>query len=112
MRIELLYHPGCPHAAAARETLRRVLDGQEDAPAVAEIDLTDARTPAHLRVWGSPTILVDGADVAGGAPSGPSCRLYPGSEAPGAPPAALIEAALRRAARAGSPPTSSPATSA
>jgi hypothetical protein len=110
MLVQLLYHLGCPHVAAARAALQRALDELSDAPGVVELDLNDARTPAHLRVWGSPTILVDGKDVAGGAPSGPSCRLYPGSGDPGAPPAALITAALRRAAGDGAPPTPSSPT--
>jgi hypothetical protein len=71
-------------------------EGLEQAPHVIEVDVTDPSTPLQLRSWGSPTILVDGADVALGVPSGRSCRIYPGSEIDGVPPLAMIEAALRR----------------
>jgi mercuric ion transport protein len=59
--------------------------------------VTAPSTPPHLRGWGSPTILIDGVDVAGGSPSEACCRLYPTSKERGAPPLALIEAALLRA---------------
>jgi hypothetical protein len=94
--VQLLYFPGCPHVGAARRLLRQALGGLEDPPDVQEIDVTHASTPPHLSAWGSPTILVDGADVAGGTPSGTSCRLYVGSDSPGVPPLSLLEAALRK----------------
>ena len=56
--------------------------------------MTDERTPEPLRLWGFPTILINGVDVGGGRPSGSSCRLYPHSENPGAPSDAMIDAAL------------------
>jgi hypothetical protein len=44
-----------------------------------EVDLLDAKTPIDLKGWGSPTILVDGKDVAGYSKgSGLGCRVYPG----------------------------------
>jgi hypothetical protein len=81
---------------AARACLRTVLaESTRDAEFV-EIDVTAEDTPEELRSWGSPTILVDGVDVAGGAPAGRSCRLYQTSETPGVPPRALIRAALAK----------------
>jgi hypothetical protein len=94
--VQLLYFPGCPHVDAARRQLSRALGMLANRPPVAEIDVTDPSTPPQLRSWGSPTILVDGTDVALGIPTGRSCRVYSGSEIDGAPPLALIEAALRR----------------
>ena len=94
--IQLLYFPGCPHVDAARRQLSQALGTLANAPQVIEVDVTDPSTPPHLRSWGSPTILVDGADVALGVPTGRSCRIYPGSEIAGVPPLAMIEAALRR----------------
>jgi hypothetical protein len=63
--------------------------------AIEEIDVTSEHAPPWARSWGSPTILVDGADVAGGSPSlsEPSCRLYPS----GAPSIAQIRARLAAA---------------
>src|SRR5436305_1335841 len=47
--------------------------------AVEEIDVEDTAAPTWARGWGSPTILVDGQDVAGQQPSESSaCRLYAG----------------------------------
>ena len=96
MLVQLLYLPGCPHVAIARKVLAQALSKVQDAPDVVELDVTAPGTPAELRAWGSPTILIDGADVAGDRPSGSSCRVYRGSDELGAPPLALIEAALRK----------------
>jgi hypothetical protein len=68
MRIELLTSPGCPHAAAARETIAECLS-------TLGIDL-----PVVERVgrYPSPTVLVDGVDVMrpeAGASIGDACRL-------------------------------------
>src|SRR5947207_8738446 len=94
--VQLLYFPGCPHVDAARSVLAQALSRLEHPPGVAEVDVTDIRTPDHLRRWGSPTILVDGVDVGGGVASGLCCRLYADFESSGAPSVALVEAALRR----------------
>jgi hypothetical protein len=94
--VQLLFFPGCPLVDLARCQLARALSTLASPPEVTELDVTSDSTPPHLRSWGSPTILVDGVDVAGGVPSGNSCRLYPGSPDSGAPPLPLIEAALAR----------------
>ena len=99
MLVQLLYFPDCPNVETARRTLQEALSSLEDVPPVAEIDVTDPSAPSELRSWGSPTILIDGADVAGGDPSESCCRLYPTSENRGAPSLALVEAALGRARR-------------
>lgn len=94
MKVELLFFPGCPHVPAARAQLRRAFDTLGVAPAWDEVDVTSAPPPR----WGSPTVLVDGVDVAGGAPGDTtSCRLYLGSDLAGAPPLPLLLAALRSA---------------
>jgi hypothetical protein len=107
MLIQLLYFPGCPHVAAARQVLQRALSKLDDPSPIVEVDVNDERTPAILRSWGSPTILIDGVDVGGERPTGSTCRLYPGSEQPGTPSAALLESALRRQTRRA--PLSAPA---
>src|SRR5438477_1610665 len=97
MLVQLLFFPGCPNVDAARETLQEALGKLEDLPAITELDVTAPSAPPDLRSWGSPTILIDGADVAGGDATASCCRLYPGSATRGAPSVAMIEAALRRA---------------
>lgn len=106
MVIQLLYFPDCPNVAAARDALHRALKSYPDAPPVTEIDVTDPVTPAHLRGWGSPTILVDGVDVAGeelvtgDEPVASCCRIYQVGESRGAPLVVQIMFALERARQA------------
>jgi hypothetical protein len=68
MRVELLHHPGCPSAPAARRLVRDCL---------AELAI---RAPVLVRVgdYPSPTVLVDGTDVMTAArvvSHGQACRL-------------------------------------
>ena len=97
MLVQLLFFPDCPNVDAARKTLQEALARFDDPPPVAELDVTAPGAPLHLRSWGSPTILIDGADVAGGDATASCCRLYPESATRGAPSVAMIEASLRRA---------------
>jgi mercuric ion transport protein len=101
MTIHLIYSPGCPNVDSTRRALWRALDLLHVRASVVEVNVSEVDTPDYLRGWGSPTILVEGADVAGGAPSGDCCGLYGPSEFPGAPSFALIAAALKRAAPVG-----------
>lgn len=96
MKVQLLTFPGCPSAEGAREALRRSLSAAGLPLRFEDIDLTAASTPARLRAWGSPTILVDGRDLAGADPEGPGCRLYDGATGvrQGIPPDELIRNAL------------------
>lgn len=97
MRIQLLSFPGCPNSDAARETLRRALKQVGLPPRFDDIDVSAPGTPEALENWGSPTILIDGHDVAGEAtPTGPSCRLYECAlaESRGIPPIDAIVRAL------------------
>jgi hypothetical protein len=103
MVVQLLYFPDCPNVASARSALQEALTKLADPPPLAEIDVTNPATTARLRSWGSPTILVDGVDVAGEQPTESCCRLYRDRERRGAPSLAIIEAALERARRS-SPP--------
>jgi hypothetical protein len=100
--IELLWWEGCPSTEKALGDLRAAL---EDAgiPA-AEVRMTELCTEneACERAFiGSPTILVDGQDVAqpGDEPVGLNCRVYrrrDGTVSPTPDPQALREA-IRRA---------------
>jgi len=84
-------------ASAARTSLKKALTlvGLRD---FEEVDLLDAATPDSLKGWCSPTILVDGNDVAGdkrGEAIG--CRVYDGPERVPAPE--VIATAIRKTIR-------------
>ena len=103
MKIEVLYVPDCPHHPAAMEQLKGVLDGEGIAAEIREVAVLDPRAAEALRFCGSPTIRINGRDVAG-EPEGlkdfaMSCRLYPGSKQTGVPPLEMIRSAVRAARR-------------
>jgi hypothetical protein len=80
---------------------------EADVPAVwTEWDTEDPDCPENRKAYGSPTILVNGEDVAPGphqwapreVPAGPRCRLYrDGTEILGVPPLAHVRAAIHSA---------------
>lgn len=91
MKIQLLYFDGCPNVERARAALRDAMAAERIDQAVEEIDVESPDVPDFARGWGSPTVLIDGADVIGAVRStGSACRLY----ADGAPSVALIRARL------------------
>jgi hypothetical protein len=98
MKVELIYDKDCPNVGKARAELMRAFS-QAGVPAKwVEWDRGDPSSPPYVRAYGSPTVLVDGKDVAGAPPAGGACcRLYGDSKGGlgGAPPAELIAAALR-----------------
>lgn len=100
-RVELVYHSDCPQVPAARSELQRALSAGGMRARWQEWQGDDPEAPPHVRGYGSPTILVDGRDVAEvDEPGGPSCRLYrrqDGSVA-GVPSAEMIAVALRSSA--------------
>jgi mercuric ion transport protein len=97
-KIEFLYEQTCPNVADARAVLRAAL-AQAGLPVRwQEWERSDPAAPGYARRYGSPTILVDGQDVAGEPPNDePSCRIYaaePGRHR-GVPSVALIMKALQ-----------------
>jgi hypothetical protein len=98
-RVELIYDTDCPNIERARRALLKGFGLAGRQPSWIEWDRKSPDSPAYVRGYGSPTILVAGRDVAGAAPSdgGSSCRLYrDGSGAlGGAPPAPQVAAVLR-----------------
>lgn len=76
IRVQFLAFDGCPLAEAAREALDEAI-AESGVAGYEEIDILDPDTPEDLRGWGSPTILVNGADVTGNAKGeGAGCRIY------------------------------------
>lgn len=95
--VELIYDSDCPNVPQARENLLRAFGQTGLAPRWQEWDRADAGAPAYTRAYGSPTVLVNGKDVAGSsAADAASCRIYVSGDGrhQGVPPVALIAAAL------------------
>jgi hypothetical protein len=88
--IELIYFDSCPNAEAARVNLRQALKTLDIPVSWQEWEQGNAAAPAHVREYGSPTILIDGRDVTGvgAGVTAAACR------ADGAPSAETIQAAL------------------
>lgn len=68
---------GLPNAEERRTTLRRALAAAGSDVQWTEWEVSSDAMPRHLRHYGSPTVLVDGHDVADAEPSdGACCRAY------------------------------------
>jgi hypothetical protein len=99
-RVELVYDRDCPNVDAARAVLHCAFAEIGIAPAWVEWDRSDRDSPGYVREYGSPTILVNGQDVAGDEPNveADCCRLYTSDAGGlrGVPPVAQIVAAMRK----------------
>jgi hypothetical protein len=124
-RVELVYDGDCPNVAEARAQLLRAFAAAGAEPRWREWRGDAADAPPHVRGYGSPTILVDGRDVAesaergraergsvepGGMPpaaehAAPCCRLYrrPDGTVAGVPSVETIVSALRARRADGAP---------
>ncbi len=96
--IELIIDRDCPNVDGARAELRRALAELELPLEWQEWDRESPDAPAHARKYGSPTVLVDGRDVAGDNTEADAncCRVYVQADGRfrGAPSADMIRAAL------------------
>ena len=96
--ITLVYDTDCLNLPAARGALRKALEHEGLEPQWVEYDRSAPGTPALLLRFGSPTILVDGVDVAGEAghaAAAASCRVYRGERGlSGVPSAESIAVAI------------------
>ncbi len=102
MKIEVLYVLDCPHYPAAMAALKGVLAVEGISDRVSEILVADPRMAETLKFRGSPTIRINGRDIAEDSEVqhfAVSCRLYPGEKQPGVPPAEMIQRAVREAMR-------------
>lgn len=100
MKIELVYFEGCPNADAARDNLRKACMELGLRADWQEWNQSNDAAPAHIKTFGSPSILVNGRDVTGNPGNGhaeQSCRLYEGGQ--NAPGVETIKAALRKSMR-------------
>jgi hypothetical protein len=97
INVELIYDRDCPNVASTRAHLIRAFANAGLAPKWTEWDRGDLGSPPYVTGYGSPTILVNGQDVAEAPPAfGVSCRLYDdGSDTlRGTPSVQAISAAL------------------
>jgi hypothetical protein len=103
MTVELIYDKDCPNVAETRAELMRAFSKAGIAAHWVEWDRGDPASPPYVRNYGSPTVLVDGKDVAGATPteSISCCRLYRGTDGGfrGAPTSAMIAEALKSVTR-------------
>ncbi len=97
MTIELIYFAGCPNIEKARESIKSACKKAGISEKWKEIDQNASDAPDYVDGYGSPTILVNGKDVAGGKAdccATGNCRIYP--DMTGVPSAELILTALER----------------
>jgi anti-sigma factor RsiW len=101
MKVEVLHVAECPSHPAAVKLLNEVLAAEGVATEIHEVLVRDDRMAFALRFCGSPTIRINGRDVAGETQKAESfalsCRLYPGSKQVGLPPAETIRRAVLEA---------------
>ena len=98
MDVELIYDADCPNVAATRSLLIKAFTRTGVSARWREWERGQAQCPAYVQGFGSPTILVDGTDIAGVSPASGTraCRVYSGSNGhlQSLPPLELISAAL------------------
>lgn len=101
MRVELFYVPDCPHYPAAVKQLKAVLSAEGIPVEIREVAVTDAKAAEEYKFPGSPTIRINGRDIAGQSYEPESfalaCRIYPGAQDAGVPPLEMIQRAVREA---------------
>jgi hypothetical protein len=107
MKIEVLYVAECPSHPAAVKLVRDILAAEGIEAKVHEVLIRDEGMASELRFGGSPTIRINGQDVAGESQDDErfalSCRLYPGSKQAGLPPAETIHRAVLKARQVARP---------
>jgi len=78
MSVELIYDSDCPNVSKTRANLLRAFADAGQHAQWNEWDRNAPDTPARVKQYGSPTILVNGRDIAGekAGETTASCRLY------------------------------------
>ena len=105
MKVEVLYVADCPSHAPAVRLLQEVLAAEGVQADVEEVLVADAQMASELEFLGSPTIRINGLDI---APTSVNCgtlacRLYPGSPQVGVPAMEMIRRAVVKAREKGAP---------
>src|SRR6266581_4564315 len=98
MRVELIYDADCPNVGETRANLLQALAAVRLEAKWTEWERSSPASPVYAAGFGSPTLLVDGRDVAGEDPAAhiSCCRLYAAAEGrfAGAPSVELIITSL------------------
>jgi hypothetical protein len=98
MKVEVLYVAECPSHPAAVKLVKDVLISEGVAAEIRELLVTDESMATEHAFSGSPTIRIDGRDVARESSQSKafalSCRLYPGSTEIGLPPVEMVRRAV------------------
>ena len=100
MRVEVLYVSECPSHPAAVKLVKDVLATEGIATDILEVLVRDERMAGDLKFVGSPTIRINGRDIAGESQTknfALSCRLYQGSEQTGLPAYEMVHRAILKA---------------
>ena len=101
MKVEVLHVADCPTHRAAVNLVKQVLAAEGVEAEINEVLVRDEGTANELGFRGSPTIRIDGVDVAEESQNtwsfALSCRLYPGSKRAGLPPAEMVHRAVLKA---------------
>lgn len=98
-KVELIYDRDCPNVEKTRRHIQDALTQTGLPQTWEEWDRNDASSPIHAKKFGSPTILVDGKDIAGASETeGNNCRVYLGDPngIKGVPSVEQIVLALKR----------------
>jgi Domain of unknown function (DUF2703) len=100
VKVEVLYVADCPTHPAAVNLVKQVLAAEGVEAEIHEVLVRDEGMANELGFCGSPTIRINGRDVAGESQNARSfalsCRLYPGSKQVGLPPAEMVHRAVRK----------------
>jgi hypothetical protein len=75
VKVEVLYVPDCPHHSSAVKQLREALLAEGVQTEINEVTVIDAKAAEVYRFPGSPTIRIDGQDIAGKSHSSLSFAL-------------------------------------
>ena len=101
MKVDVLYVADCPTHPAALKLVKQVLTAEGVEAEIHEVLIRDEGMANELAFCGSPTIRINGRDVAGESQDARSfalsCRLYSGSEQVGLPPAEMVHRAVLKA---------------
>ena len=107
MNVELIYDADCPNVEKMRSLLIQAFTQTGVSARWREWERSAPESPEYVRFFGSPTILVDGKDVAGVAPDAGirACRVYRSEQGnlSRTPPLEAVCSALRNASSSSGP---------